>query len=99
MASQRLIDAVWKKGKKVRGANPDVYRRDSKGNIIRYASYGKTTDLGWQIDHIYPQSKGGSEHILNLQPLQTEANRIKGDKIPKNAVKNPERKKAPKKKK
>tara|TARA_B110000977_G_scaffold100834_1_gene132274 strand:- start:179 stop:703 length:525 start_codon:yes stop_codon:yes gene_type:complete len=35
----------------------------------------------WEVDHIYPVSKGGSFHYTNTQPLWKEENREKGDKI------------------
>nr|WP_299752405.1 HNH endonuclease signature motif containing protein [uncultured Tateyamaria sp.] len=38
--------------------------------------------MGWQVDHIKPTSKGGSDSRRNLQALQTAANRRKSDKIP-----------------
>lgn len=73
-------DEVWEKAAKVRGENPDVLRRDSKGNIIRYNSYGTHGEYGWDIDHKRPKSKGGSDNIRNLQALHWEANLKKSDK-------------------
>ena len=76
-------DAVWAKATKIRGENPDIYRKDSEKNKIRYKSYGKTTDLGWEIDHKTPLAKGGSDALSNKQALQWKANRQKSDKIEK----------------
>ncbi len=76
-------DKVWDKGREIRGKNPDTWRRDSKGNIIRKSSYGTTGVLGWEIDHKKPKSQGGSDALSNLQPLQWEANREKSDKYNK----------------
>jgi len=35
----------------------------------------------WEIDHIYPLSKGGSFHYTNTQPLSVKENRTKSDNI------------------
>ena len=34
----------------------------------------------WEIDHIYPLSKGGSFHYINTQPLTVLENQIKSNK-------------------
>lgn len=80
MSYQIRKDDVWDKGQKIRGKDPDLYRKDQLGNLMYKPSYGKNTSMGWEIDHSKPQSKGGSHHLNNLQPLNTAANRKKGNK-------------------
>ena len=81
MANGKKKDKVWQKGKTVKGKNPGAWRKDAKGNKIRYGSYGTNGKYGWEVDHKRPKSKGGSNKLSNLQPLQTKANRKKGNKI------------------
>lgn len=80
MSYQDRKDEVWGKADKVRGKDSSLYRKDKEGNEIYYPSYGKDTDKGWQIDHSKPQAKGGTDHLNNLQVLQTKANQKKSDK-------------------
>jgi len=80
MSYQQKKDDVWDKGQKMRGKDPDLYRKDKLGNPMYKPSYGKSTSMGWEIDHSKAQSKGGTDHLNNLQPLNTAANRQKGDK-------------------
>ena len=80
MASKKLIEEVWEKGKEVKGRDSDVWRKDTYGNKIRFGSYGTEGEFGWEIDHKNPKDKGGSDQLKNLQPLQWEENREKGAK-------------------
>ena len=82
MATQNEIDEVWEKGKKVKGKDPNLYRMDIHDNLIFKPSYGKNSKMGWEIDHKYPKSLGGSDHLRNKQPLQTKTNKDKSDNYP-----------------
>ncbi len=78
--SKDRLDQIWDKGRTVRGKNPDLYRKDVYGNIMFKPSYGKTSAMGWNVDHSKPQAKGGTEHLNNLQPMNSIANCKKQDK-------------------
>jgi 5-methylcytosine-specific restriction endonuclease McrA len=76
------IERVWLKGSPILGYSPDVYRRDACGTVIARAEHGCTTSRGWEIDHILPVARGGSDVLVNLQPLYWQTNRRKGDSFP-----------------
>ena len=78
--SKTTIQKVWEKAKQIRGKNPDAWRKDSKGDKIRFGSYGTTGKYGWEIDHKKPKAKRGSDASKNLQPLHWRENRKKADK-------------------
>jgi hypothetical protein len=76
--------AVWQKGTidpKV-DSSGRMYRQDACGKLICFLKHGQEVSEGWEIDHIEPLSKGGSDHINNLQPLFWETNREKADTFP-----------------
>lgn len=76
-------DAVWNKAKPIRGKDPKKFRQDPYGNEMFYDSYGFDTEKGWEIDHIIPKARGGSDATVNLQALNTRLNRQKGDSLKK----------------
>ena len=78
MVARSKVSKVWQKSKKIRGKSPNLYRKDPYGNVMYRNSYGKDSNLGWEIDHIRPKSKGGSDATRNLQALNTGINRCKG---------------------
>lgn len=81
--SEDQIKEVWNKGIIVPGYDPTQYRKDIAEAWMVYAQYGNIkSDFGWEIDHIRPQSMNGPDFISNLQPLQWQNNRSKGDDYP-----------------
>lgn len=80
--------AVWNKGREIVGKDgkhwdKDVWRWDIRGAVMKYSEHGNTeSKFGWEIDHIKPSAKGGSDDLDNLQPLCWENNREKSDTYP-----------------
>lgn len=81
--SEDEIKNVWGKAKTIENKNSNIYRQDPYGNELYLHSYGKNGPKSWQIDHIKPISKGGSNDIRNLQALKTKINLEKSDSLKK----------------
>lgn len=77
------INKVWQKGTIVPAYNADLYRQDACGAWMMRSEYANTESvLGWEIDHVFPKSKGGDEVLDNLRPMQHQNNKSKSDDYP-----------------
>lgn len=80
---ENLIKKVWEKAIRVDGFDSDTIRKDCCGALILKTEYGNhNSKFGWEIDHVYPLSRGGNDDILNLRPMQWENNVAKGNSFP-----------------
>jgi hypothetical protein len=82
MATKRQREIAWQNTPRVRGKNPNLYRRDVYGNEIYKPAYGKNGEKSWEVDHSDPKSRGGTDSCRNLQAMQTWANRRKAHRYP-----------------
>ncbi|XP_078440810.1 HNH endonuclease [Wolffia australiana] len=70
----------WDKAEKVKGRDPDRWRRDYLGNVLFRKLVGCPGCYCHDYDHITPFSKGGLSTLDNCQVLRASVNRAKGNK-------------------
>lgn len=81
--SDDIIDAIWEKARRVEGYNSDLYRKDVCGAWIMKDAYGdRENNYGWEIDHVFPESRGGGDDEINLRAMHYKNNAAKGDNYP-----------------
>jgi 5-methylcytosine-specific restriction endonuclease McrA len=77
---KNTIEAVWRKARAPVPDKAHTWRKDQCGAWIARAQYGnRGSDYGWEIDHIKPQSQGGSDALSNLRPLHWMNNASRQD--------------------
>lgn len=89
--SEELLDRLWKKAQEVDNYDPAIYRKDACGAWIMRDKYGdRTSAFGWEVDHVYPESKLKKANVSmdlidsenNLRPLNWKNNDSKGADYP-----------------
>lgn len=66
---------VWNKGRRIDGFSAETWRWDDFGHVIRFADYGdRSSNYGWEIDHITPTALGGLDIHANKRPLHCARN-------------------------
>ena len=77
--SEMLKVAAWQKAVPITTHDPNFARKDRFNNWIVWSDYGKTTQFGWEIDHIVPTSWGGLDARPNVAATHWQANRKKSN--------------------
>lgn len=79
-SEQARLD-VWRKCKKIKGLDPDMWRKDVMGNTIRFNPTKKRNckkkanlEYSWDVDHIIPKTCGGDDWLDNLQAMNRRSN-------------------------
>jgi hypothetical protein len=81
--SDQIVQYVWSKGGMDAQYDTATWRYDTCGTWMRRQDYGnRQSEHGWEIDHIRPLARGGSDDPENLQPLNWRNNQAKGDSYP-----------------
>lgn len=88
---ENLLNQVWERAQKVDEYDESKVRKDACGAWIIRELYGNTeSPFGWEVDHIYPESKLRAKNVpenmiddpINLRPLNWKNNQSKGADYP-----------------
>lgn len=89
--TKEQLDEIWAKGQVDPKYNPDFVRKDDCGAWMIRGRYRERDNIyGWEVDHIYPESKlkrlnvpqEKIDNIDNLRPLNCRNNMSKGSDYP-----------------
>ncbi|WP_435129672.1 HNH endonuclease domain-containing protein [Mycoplasma sp. 6243] len=54
--------------------------KDYAGSIVHFDEYGKKSNFGWNIEHITPESLGGTDAYTNLTVANVNNNSLRADR-------------------
>lgn len=65
-----LSEAVWQKASRAPDLDPEFFRLDEEGSVIRKTDFNNETSIyGWCFYHLQPVWEGGSDDLGNIKPL------------------------------
>lgn len=76
------IEEIWSKAAEVSGYDSSRWRKDFAGAWIQREQYGLPTEFGWEIFHLIPASKGGTNDTDNLLPIHRQNNLRRANDYP-----------------
>jgi hypothetical protein len=76
------ILTVWQNAKIVENLDATVWRKDACDAWINWNEFGKESAYGWEIDHVLPVCKNGTDNTINLRAMHWKNNRCKSDDFP-----------------
>lgn len=88
---EALKKKIWERGRIIEGYDKNKCRQDACGAWILWDHYGdRESPFGWEVDHIYPESKLREKGVdnemidnpVNLRPLNWKNNDSKGADYP-----------------
>jgi hypothetical protein len=83
MNIDEMKSIAWSHAFPQKGIDETMFRKDACGAWIRWDKYGnQANEMGWEIDHIFPVSMGGTDVPDNLRALQHQNNASKGNDYP-----------------
>lgn len=88
--SKEQLDEIWRKGRLIVGEDPDIFRKDAAGAIIKKDDRRIDSEYGWEVDHVFPKAKLEErgipedrwDDLVNLRPFHAHNNRKKSDNYP-----------------
>jgi hypothetical protein len=80
--SLETLKAVWEKAKEREGFPKEEWRTDLCGKHIKWDEHGnRSSNYGWEIDHIDPVVNGGGDEPENLRVLFWKHNMAKENRL------------------
>jgi hypothetical protein len=74
-AEERKKRAAWANATPIPGYDDAIYRRDRFGWAMRWSDHGdRSSEYGWEIDHVTPVALGGTDDPWNLAALHCRNN-------------------------